>query len=220
MQDATELKQFLESTRPMLLALGNTRDQQSEFLEKLTALSNPNHIIFQLKAHAHLQPPVLIKLLSKHWATREKIGNDKRFNKTFVDILDCFYAQEQTCLLYIKKAHLLSISVLAALCYLAQQQESRPCIKIILIGQAELVSKINALYLKKFMKPEVVRLPTVTKKIITRELMPAQPQKIIALSLMIAFGLIWWTIQKAGVSSHAPSLVQIHHSTKQKKTAA
>ena len=145
MQDATELKQFFRYQKAMLLMVGNNRSKQSGLLAKAISYSDPNHIVFRLKGKSTLTPTKLTDIISKHWAVRYSNTSACSWDKKFDYILDCLSTHNQTCLILIQQAHLLSADTLKALCYLSGQQTNDTArIRIVLSGYPELVSAVNA----------------------------------------------------------------------------
>jgi len=200
------LTDFLTSEKPMLLILGNRGSDKTKLLSDAVSHCDPSTMILRLKGRMRLHPTVLPELFRKHWAVAT--NENDRLNESLNSIIQCLHTQQQTCLLLIDNAHLLSIAVLAALCHLAHQQENkRVVIRMVLAGNAELVSKINALYLKKFTRPPTIRLPDPIPQNHMRRFSFASPKqffsvaiqahsiKIISAATLILVGFFFWKME-------------------------
>ena len=205
MQDAFELKNFLHSPKPTLLIIGKTRSHKTHLLSKAISFSDPNHMVLRLKGRSNLQPSTLTTLFSKHWAIQSSETDELESHAQLDHALNCLYLQNQTCLLLVEQAHLLPISVLTALCHLSHQQENKSiCVRIILVGCPELVSKINALYPKKFPLPNAIYLAEITNtpKKRKRYWQTQGAKTMMALTLCMS-GFLWWKMQENSVLLHA-----------------
>ncbi len=208
MRDTDELKNFLQSTDPMLLILGTTGGRKIPLLTQAISFSSPNQMVLRLKGRSNLQPSVLTELLSKHWAVQFDGITTGNLNDALNRIIDCLRARKETCLLLVEQAHLLPTSILDALCHLSQQQANKSVtIRIILAGYQELISKINMLSLKKFEKPREIYLRNNTHK--------KKFQKKIMAPIMLALclsGFLWWKTQGSRVLFHATPNTIANHS--------
>lgn len=221
MQDAVELKSFLHSPKPMLLIIGKTGGHKTPLLPKAISFSDPNHMVLRLKGRPNLQPAILTTLLSKHWAIQATKSIDDESHETLDHMLNCLYAQNQTCLLLVEQAHLLPVSILTALCHLSQQQENKTVrIRMILVGYPELISKIHALYSKKFSHPHIIYLSTLKNSHKKWDRYRQTPQiKIIAAFLLIMSGFLWWKTEENRVLLHAHLSIQNQTEPKQSQTS-
>ena len=221
MQDAVELKSFLHSPKPMLLIIGKTGGHKTPLLSKAIAFSDPNHMVLRLKGRSNLAPSILTTLFSKHWAIQATQSSDEESHKTLDHALNCLYAQNQTCLLLVEQAHLLPISILTALCHLSHQQENKSiCVRMILVGYPEVISKINALYLEKFSRPPVIYLTApmnATKK--WDRYWQTRQIKIISTLVLCMSGFLWWKTQENRVLLHAHQVIQNQTEQKQSQTS-
>lgn len=210
MQEASRLKQFFQSNKPMLLTLGNHNSSKSNLLSLTTSLVSPDQMILRIKGKSTLTPSHLVELFQKHWAVDIVKKSSQPLNAQFDDILDCLRQHHQSCLLIIDQAHLLPIAVLASLCHLGHQQENQPiAIRVILAGHPELSSKVNALYLKKFAQPPVIMLkdPEINQSRQTKNRAPSRLQagwqrhrvKSVALVSLFACGFFWWKLQSTNL---------------------
>lgn len=224
MQDATSLKTFFHSEKPLLLIVGKRGSDKTKLLSQAITYCDPAHMMLRLKGQMQLRPIALTELFRKHWAVT--VTDHNKLNESLEEIISCLNAKRQTCLLLIDNAHLLSIAMLAALCHLSHQQEKkRIAIRIILAGQAELISKTNALYLKKFTRPPMIRLPdpapvislprfsllSFPKKFF-HVIAKTHPIKIMTVAGLIFTGFFGWKMQNSTLIHWAFSQ---HHAVKQ-----
>lgn len=205
MQDAAQLKQFLQSNQPMLLVSCNNRAEKSLFLSNLISHCDPQKIFFRLKGRPNFHPALLPELFSKHWAIQYNAVNRKKARTSLDDILACLKTHRQHCLLIVEQAHLLPSPVLGILCQLAHYQEKNGThIQIVLLGYPEIMSTINGLYLEKFNMPAMLQLSSI-KKIKPESYFsaPIAIQRNFSAVLFILFtsGFLWWKTQASGVSS-------------------
>lgn len=214
MQDAAELKRFLNSDRPLLLILGTGHFHKSQLLSKAFVLSDPKNMVFRLKGRGSVTPTFLIKLFSKHWAITKKEFHSHRIEEILDYNMDCLIAYEQKCLLLVEQAHLLPISVLALLCHLSQRQENKPlCIQIILAGHPELSSKISALNTKKLTKPPVIYLSPITKNKTEKAKKPRRffvNKKMFGVLGVVGSVLIYLSLQNTSIFNLASHVVSLH----------
>lgn len=158
MQEAVKINDFFKSKKPLLLVLGNESSDRSELLAAARDLATTDQMILRIKGKSSFEPSALIHSLKKHWAIKIR-KSDKPLNEKLNDAIACLEAQQQSCILLIDQAHLLPISMLAALCHLSHQQEGHTIsIRIILAGVDSLATKIQALYLKNFAPPPIIKL--------------------------------------------------------------
>ncbi|GEM_PF-4962460 len=207
MQDAAQLKQFLQSSQPMLLVSCNNRAEKSLFLSNLISHCDPQKIFFRLKGRPNFHPALLPELFSNHWAIQYNGFNRKKTRKSLDDIVACLKTHGQHCLLIVEQAHLLPSPVLSILCQLAHHQEKNGThIQIVLLGYPEIISIINELYLEKFNIPEMLQL-SPSKKIKSESYFSApiaiQRNFSAVLFILFASGFLWWKTQASGVSSFA-----------------
>lgn len=205
MQDAAQLKQFLQCNQPMLLVSCNNRAEKSLFLSNLISHCDPQKIFFRLKGRLNLHPTLLTELFSKHWAVNSHAANRKKTGISFDHIFASLKTHGQHCLLIVERAHLLPISILEMLCRLADHQTINGThIQIILLGHPEIIPTINKLYLGNINIPAILQLSSA-KKIKPPLYFPtsiaAQRSFPITLFILFASGFLWWKTQASGVSS-------------------
>lgn len=205
MQDATELKQFFQHQKAMLLMAGKSRVRQSALLAKVISLSDPNHIVFRLKGKSTLTPADLGDILSKHWAVRYSDTSTCSWEKKLNYILECLTTHNQTCLLFVAQSHLLPIDTLNALHYLAAQQENHPArIRIILSGYPELISAINACVKTTSQNIHIIDMNANQRtETMPRQFWQAHGVKSMAILALCVSGLLWWKMHTVESYFHA-----------------
>lgn len=144
-QQLNAIKDFLQSQKPLMLIVGEKNSGKTNLLTDIILQVRASRHIIRVQGHPNLHPSQLTKVLSKHW-TVENIDKDQRIETQLDQMLDGLTEHHQACILIIDDAHLLSLSVLAALTHLATQQDGKPTpLHLLLSGHAALSEKMNSL---------------------------------------------------------------------------
>lgn len=151
---------FLHSDEPLLLIVGQRHSGKSELLSALVDKIQVSRPVMRLRGKANLTPTDLTELLSKHWAI-DLDRQRKRVQESLDAVLLQLQQHDQRCVLVVEHAHLLSLSVLAAIVHLALTQsesEGETRLHVVLSGQASLVESLQRLGPKRRLR--VLQLDT------------------------------------------------------------
>jgi len=161
LQQLNSVKRFLQSQNPLMLIVGEKDNARSNLLADIVLQLRVSRHIIRLQGHQDLHPSQLAKVLSKHWAIHNT-DNSQRIENQLDQILRGLAEHDQTCILVVDDAHLLSLSGMAALSHLATQQDGNPVhLHLLLSGRPILSEKMNSLQTKE--------IPQITIGALSRE---------------------------------------------------
>ena len=161
LQQLNVIKRFLQSERPLMLIVGEKDSGKTKLLTDITLQMRISRHVIRLQATPNLNPSQLVAAVSKHWEIRHA-NQHERVENQLDEMLDGLIEHKQACILIIDDAHLLSLSVLAALSHLVTQQDGKHVyLHILLTGRPMLAEKINSLQTKD--------VPRLTVGALTRE---------------------------------------------------
>ena len=109
----------------MMLVLGKNNQSRSTLLAETTPFIHTDQMLLKVKGKSTLKPTEFVSLFKKHWAINEQLDTQAPLNSQLATVLDCLSKNQQSCVLVIDYAHLLPISVLAAICHLSFRQENQ-----------------------------------------------------------------------------------------------
>ena len=146
------IKRFLYSSQSLMLIVGEKDSGKTNLLSDIVSQMRASRRVIRLQGTPNLRPLQFFNTLSKHWSI-QNVDKHQRIENQLDKMLDGLMKHHETCLLIIDDAHLLSLSMLAAISYLAMQQDSK-CISlhILLTGRPVLSEKINSLQTKEIPK--------------------------------------------------------------------
>ncbi len=159
LQQLNFVKRFLESQNPLMLIVGEKGSGKTNLLSDIVLQMRVSRHIIRLQGQQGLHPSQLAKVLSKHWAVKNT-DKDLRIESQITQMLDGLAEHKQSCVLVIDDAHLLSLSMLAALSHIATQQDGKPvCLHLLLSGRPILAEKMSNLQTKEIPQITVGALP-------------------------------------------------------------
>ncbi|MCB1826933.1 MAG: AAA family ATPase, partial [Coxiellaceae bacterium] len=155
------IKQFLYSPQPLMLIVGEKDSGKTKLLTDIMLQMRASRNVVRLQATPNLRPSQLIIAVSKHWALDHN-DDEERIENQLEKMLAGLATQQQSGLLIIDDAHLLSLSMLAAISHLVTQQEKEQThLHILLTGRPLITEKMNTLQTKE--------VPHLTVGALTRE---------------------------------------------------
>ena len=161
LQQLNVIKRFLQAERPLMLIVGEKDSGKTKLLTDITLQMRISRHVVRLQATPNLNPSQLIAAIAKHWEIRHA-DQHERIEKQLDEMLGELIDNKRACILIIDDAHLLSLSVLAALSHLVTQQAGkRVYLHILLTGRPMLTEKINSL--------QTEDVPRLTVGALTRE---------------------------------------------------
>jgi len=143
-QHLQSLQQFLTSSNPLLMVSGEVGSGKTILLDQFVSQIRITKQVLRIRGQAKFQPANLIRLLSKHWATKG-FRKTAKLETQLQQMLDGLSHHDQHCILVVDDAHLLPFSVLAALSHLAVIQSENVHLHVVLSGRRGLISKMQSL---------------------------------------------------------------------------
>ncbi len=160
-QQLNSVKRFLQAQNPLMLIVGEKGSGKTNLLTDIVLQMRASRHMLRLQGHQSLHPSQLAKVLSKHWAIKH-IDKNQRLENQLDQALSELAEHKQACILIVDDAHLLSLSMLAALTHLATQQDGkRVHLHLLLSGRPILSEKMNNLQTKS--------IPQLTVGALSRE---------------------------------------------------
>jgi len=161
LQQLNSIKRFLQSHNPLMLIVGEKDSARNNLLTDIVLQMRVSRHIIRLQSHHSIHPSQLVKVLSKHWAINN-IDKNQRIENQLDQMLGGLAEHNQSCILVVDDAHLLSLSVLAGLSHLATQQDGNKVhLHLLLSGRPILSEKMNSLQTKD--------IPQLTISALSRE---------------------------------------------------
>ena len=118
------VKRHLQSHSPLMLIVGEKGSGKTNLLTDIILQMRVSRSIIRVQGRQKLHPTQLVNVLSKHWTTKS-INEDQRLENQLDEVLNELAKHNQSCILVIDDAQLLSLSMLAALTHLATQQNGK-----------------------------------------------------------------------------------------------
>jgi hypothetical protein len=140
------IKRFLQSNQALMLIVGEKGSGKTRLLLDVVLQMRETRPIIRLQGNPKLSPSQLTQVLAKHWRIHH-IDKKKRVENQLSDMLEGLIKNNQSCILSIDDAHLLSLPMLAALSHLVTQQQGKKTahLHLLLSGRPVLAEKINNL---------------------------------------------------------------------------
>ncbi len=151
-EQLTTLMRFLRSNNPLLLVIGEKGSGKTRLLSSMVAKMRIARHIIRLKGNDNINAADLIKLFTKNWTHLKTTPNptdtkEGRLEIQLGEILQSIVEHEHPCVFVVDDAHLLPISVLAAIIHLAiLQEQHKVFLHLILSGKPGLEEKIHCLW--------------------------------------------------------------------------
>lgn len=143
------IKRFLQSPQSLILLVGERESGKTQLLDDVITQMRASRMIIRLQATPNLTPSQLAEAISKHWAIKNA-DKAARIETQLDKMLEGLTKHSQQCILVIDDAHLLSLSVLAAISHLATQQDGKAIhLHILLTGRPILSEKMGSLQTKE-----------------------------------------------------------------------
>jgi len=153
------VKRHLQSHNPLMLIVGEKGSGKTNLLTDVILQMRVSRHIIRVQGRQKLHPSQLVNVLSKHWTTKN-INKEQRLESQLDEILDELSKHDQSCILVVDDAQLLSLSVLAALTHLATQQNGKKThLYLLLSGRPILSEKMNSLQTKDIPQITLGALP-------------------------------------------------------------
>lgn len=155
------IRRFFHSSSSLMTIVGEKNSGKTELLANIVLQMRESRPIIRLEGKTGLYPSQLVDVLSKHWAIHQA-DKHQRVETQLDEMIQNLSKHTSSFILIIDDAHLLSLSVLAAISHLVTQQEgNKVYLHILLSGQPILAEKINSLLTKE--------IPRLTLGALSRE---------------------------------------------------